>query len=199
MTVYVDDMKADFGRMKMCHMIADFDEELHQMADKIGVQRKWHQAPPKHDSHYDIALTKVALAIKYGAVPVTLKTLAMMSAVRRKTGFLPDPATARDEFTALLEKSSAYAALKAEMHVMEKSIEHLSTLPEPPDDRKLLPEKMILEDTTPPPRRLVGAARAYIKNGILDAEAFKIMEQLADALQWNAKACGHWGLGDDDL
>jgi hypothetical protein len=36
MTIYVDDMKAAFGRMKMCHMIADTDDELHAMADRIG-------------------------------------------------------------------------------------------------------------------------------------------------------------------
>lgn len=39
--VYVDDMYAQFGRMKMCHMIADTTTELNAMADSIGVQRKW--------------------------------------------------------------------------------------------------------------------------------------------------------------
>lgn len=48
MTVYVDDMKANFGRMVLCHMLADSDEELHAMAARIGVARKWHQAPPRY-------------------------------------------------------------------------------------------------------------------------------------------------------
>ena len=44
MAVYVDDMRANFGRMKMCHMIADTIDELHTMADRIGVARRWFQA-----------------------------------------------------------------------------------------------------------------------------------------------------------
>jgi len=77
MTVYVDDMRAAFGRMKMCHMWADSDEELLAMVDKIGVQRKWIQGHPtlsfgKHRDaswvHFDIALSKRALAVAAGAV-----------------------------------------------------------------------------------------------------------------------------------
>jgi hypothetical protein len=44
--VYVDDMRAKYGRMVMCHLIADTDAELHAMAKAIGVARRWHQAPP---------------------------------------------------------------------------------------------------------------------------------------------------------
>lgn len=96
MTVYVDDMDASYRGMKMSHMLADTDEELHAMADKIGVNRKWHQSPPAHDSHYDIALSKKALALHHGAIQVTLRQLAMMNMNRRRTGALglPDPAYA---------------------------------------------------------------------------------------------------------
>lgn len=96
MPVYVDDMMATYGRMKMCHMIADTDEELHAMAARIGVARRWHQAPPKHDSHYDIALSKKALALAAGAVAITWRQAGCMTMRRRATGELgrPDDAEA---------------------------------------------------------------------------------------------------------
>lgn len=65
MTVYVDDMRAQYRRMVMCHMLADTDDELHAMAARIGVARKWWQSPEKTSgSHYDIALSKRALAVQ---------------------------------------------------------------------------------------------------------------------------------------
>lgn len=91
MTVYVDDMRAKFGRMVMCHMIADTDDELHAMAAGIGVQRRWHQAPPAHDSHYDIALSKRALAVRAGAIEIRLRELGTMVLRRRVTGTLGSP------------------------------------------------------------------------------------------------------------
>jgi hypothetical protein len=89
--VYVDNMRAGYGRLKLCHMLADSDEELHAMADHIGVARKWHQAPPKHDSHYDIALSKRALAVAAGAVEISWKQAGCMTMRRRVTGELGDP------------------------------------------------------------------------------------------------------------
>lgn len=38
--VYVDNFESSYGRMIMCHMIADTKEELLEMVDKIGVARK---------------------------------------------------------------------------------------------------------------------------------------------------------------
>jgi len=86
MTVYVDDMKAKFGRMVMCHMIADTEDELHAMADKIGVARRWYQG-----DHYDIALSKRALAVEAGAVEITWRQCGMMDSVRRMGKPLPKP------------------------------------------------------------------------------------------------------------
>lgn len=82
MAVYVDDMKAAFGRMVMCHMAADTDEELHAMADTIGVARKWHQAENTWRSHYDICQTKRAAAVRAGAIEVTQRELVVMARSR---------------------------------------------------------------------------------------------------------------------
>lgn len=91
MTVYVDDMAAPFGRMIMCHMIADSDEELFAMADKIGVDRKWHQKPGTPNSHFDIAIVKRKLALAAGATQITWRQAGRMTMHRRKTGELGAP------------------------------------------------------------------------------------------------------------
>jgi hypothetical protein len=94
MTVYVDDMRAPFGRMVMCHMIADTDEELHAMAASIGVSRMWHQKPGTPKSHYDISLSKRALAVVAGAIEITWKQTSAMVRRRAVTGQLGDPSDA---------------------------------------------------------------------------------------------------------
>lgn len=69
MTVYVDDVRHKYGRLVMCHMWADTLDELLEMSDNIGVNRKWLQLPPKASwVHFDIALSKKALALENGAV-----------------------------------------------------------------------------------------------------------------------------------
>ena len=96
MTVYVDDMEAMLrpahrrGRTYiLCHMIADTDAELHAMADRIGVARKWFQG-----DHYDIAKSKRALAVKHGAVELDRRTLSAMAMLKRPGLPMGDPATA---------------------------------------------------------------------------------------------------------
>lgn len=80
--VYIDNMNAPFGRMKMCHMIADTTEELLQMVDKIGVQRKWIQDAGKYSEHFDISLDKKKLAIANGAQEITMMELGRMLSKR---------------------------------------------------------------------------------------------------------------------
>jgi hypothetical protein len=83
MTVYVDDMHryamGEFRGMKMSHMIADTEDELHAMADRIGIARRWYQG-----DHYDVAMSKRDAAIAAGAVAIPLKVLARMALNRRR-------------------------------------------------------------------------------------------------------------------
>lgn len=69
--VFVDNYNKKFGRMIMCHIIADTDEELYTMIDKISVKRKW-----KHNDHFNICINKKRLAIENGAVEILTLELA---------------------------------------------------------------------------------------------------------------------------
>lgn len=84
MSVYVDNMRAGYGRMIMCHMIADSREELDAMAERIGVLRKWIQHPGTPKEHYDISLSKRSEAIAAGAKQITMRELAAMVGDRQK-------------------------------------------------------------------------------------------------------------------
>lgn len=86
--VYVDDMyKYPFGkynRMKMSHLIADTKDELLEMVDKIGVNRKWIQKEGTALEHFDICMSKRLKAIEYGASPITYRQLGTIC-YNRKT------------------------------------------------------------------------------------------------------------------
>lgn len=87
MTVFVDDMfrypMGEFRRMKMSHMLADTDEELHAMADRIGLARRWFQG-----DHYDVSMSLRAQAIRAGAVPITLREMAAYAKMKRDAAWL---------------------------------------------------------------------------------------------------------------
>jgi hypothetical protein len=86
MSVYVDDMQADYKGMKMCHMIADTNAELMAMVDKIGVQRKWIQKAGTYKEHFDICLSKRKLAVTAGALEITQQQLGRMLIDRQRDG-----------------------------------------------------------------------------------------------------------------
>ncbi len=81
MAVYVDEIRSypdraigdrlkPFG-VHWSHMMTDADlTELHLMADKIGLDRKWFQAKREYP-HYDLTRQKRSLAVEFGAIPVT--------------------------------------------------------------------------------------------------------------------------------
>jgi len=81
MSVYVDPI-VSWGKSKTwkwsesCHMFADTLNELHSLAEKIGLKRAWfqdHRIP-----HYDLTVNKRKQAIRAGAGPVTLERAAEM-------------------------------------------------------------------------------------------------------------------------
>lgn len=70
--IYVDNATNPFpsaqGVMKTCHLLADSEEELHSMAEKLELKRSWFQPAPM--PHYDIAQSKRAVAVSLGAVQI---------------------------------------------------------------------------------------------------------------------------------
>ena len=75
--VYVDDAKHPFGRMLMCHMVADSTWELLTMADILGLSIRYTQHPGTEKEHFDICQSKRALAINKGAVPISQRELGL--------------------------------------------------------------------------------------------------------------------------
>ena len=83
MSVYVDDMCAGYGRMKMCHMLADSHEELIAAAKAVGVGTYWIQKPGTYQEHFDICLRVRADAVKKGAIEIDTRQLGLMLRERR--------------------------------------------------------------------------------------------------------------------
>lgn len=54
---------------KSCHMFADDEQELHDMAKRIGLKREWFQEH-RRLPHYDLTVSRRALAVRYGAKEV---------------------------------------------------------------------------------------------------------------------------------
>lgn len=70
MAVYVDSEFIQFGRMKMCHMVADTEEELESMALKLGLKLSWWQYKGTYKSHFDVSKSVREKAIRFGATVI---------------------------------------------------------------------------------------------------------------------------------
>lgn len=79
MTVYVDRPRHKLGRMVMCHMAADTLDELHAMAERLGVRRHFQDKPGM--PHYDLCKATRRQAVKAGAVEVASRDI--VTACRR--------------------------------------------------------------------------------------------------------------------
>jgi hypothetical protein len=81
MTVYVDGM-IHHRSGYWCHMWSDDLDELHALANKIGLKRHWFQDNPIHP-HYDLVMSKRRLAIQNGAVECSGREMGRMILEKR--------------------------------------------------------------------------------------------------------------------
>lgn len=81
MTVYVDNARRPYGRMMMCHMMADSEGELHAFAAAIGCERDWFQG-----DHYDLPLFRRKRAVENGAREIDKREMVAMRRRFRVTG-----------------------------------------------------------------------------------------------------------------
>jgi len=90
--VYVDNFNAKFGRMIMCHLVADTTHELIAMAAKIGVDHKWIQYPGTANEHFDVSLGCKKKALAYGAIEIGFRDYAnFVNARKEGKTFVPTP------------------------------------------------------------------------------------------------------------
>jgi hypothetical protein len=90
MSIYVDKAVHRFRHMLMCHMLADSPEELHAMAERIGVARRWYQRDAS-TPHYDLSQEQRAEAIAAGAIEVDRRGLvAVIRRIRASILASPD-------------------------------------------------------------------------------------------------------------
>lgn len=102
MTIFVDTL-TDWGwqlrgrRTPSCHMFTDSVEleELHAMAQRIGMKRAWFQ-PHSVCDHYDLTASRREAALALGAVSVTHREASRIWKERRArlAQCVPPPATA---------------------------------------------------------------------------------------------------------
>jgi hypothetical protein len=65
-----------------CHLLADSRDELHAMADQLGIPRRFFQDHPWR-WHHDLPAHLRPLAIEYGALEVTMHDVGVLLRARR--------------------------------------------------------------------------------------------------------------------
>jgi len=60
-----------------CHMLADTEDQLEDMARTLGLKRRW-----RHGDHYDLAPARRRQAVKLGAVELSSRQMVKV----RKAG-----------------------------------------------------------------------------------------------------------------
>jgi hypothetical protein len=83
---YVDTVRSDPGSglryTEFCHLLADTPDELHAMADALGIPRRFYQAHPWR-WHHDLPEHLRARAVELGAQEVTMHEVGALLRARR--------------------------------------------------------------------------------------------------------------------
>lgn len=74
MAVYVDSEGIRWRGRQWCHLVADTHEELHDFAERLGLQRGWFQDQGRYP-HYDVTMAIRARALLIGAIDADRATL----------------------------------------------------------------------------------------------------------------------------
>ena len=92
MSVYVDELmptprKKNWPYSQACHLVADFEWELHYFAGRMNLKPSWFQGQSSLP-HYDLTKNMRLLAVKFGAIEITReKFVELMKTYRlRKAG-----------------------------------------------------------------------------------------------------------------
>lgn len=72
--VYIGKLEFRYRGMLLSHMASPNVEELHKMAEAIGMRREWFQDKPGRP-HYDVSKGRKLQAVKLGAIVVDDKEL----------------------------------------------------------------------------------------------------------------------------
>lgn len=88
MSVYVDSAIHRMRGRRMCHMFSPDLAELHAMAQRIGMERRWFQDPLTMRvswPHYDIHEEHRSLAVSLGAIACDrYQTVAMAAIIQNR-------------------------------------------------------------------------------------------------------------------
>lgn len=86
MATYVDTARsyphAGLRFTEFCHLLADTPDELHEIADQLGVPRRFFQDHPWR-WHYDLPSHLRDEAVRLGAVEITMHEVGALLRARR--------------------------------------------------------------------------------------------------------------------
>lgn len=90
--VYVDPLCANGwvlrGRnVKNCHLVADTEAELHDLAARIGMKRSWFQGG--RIPHYDLTEARRAAAVLAGAKELSRREMGLWIRARKAAAAAP--------------------------------------------------------------------------------------------------------------